>query len=184
MFAASPASSSSSSSSSTVHAGSQVVDPATHSPALLQLIDIKIDSHVIVTPQTTSSIASPRRLTTQWAVHTLPAHPPLALPHQIHRLRPHRPLPRRGHTPPRSSSPSSTLERVFLGALIVAKIVASKYTSDSTLKNVHWALCTGVFGKRDIGRIEREFLDVLDWDLGVGEAECVVHHEGLVVSRV
>ncbi|KAJ7801321.1 hypothetical protein B0H14DRAFT_3885154 [Mycena olivaceomarginata] len=59
------------------------------------------------------------------------------------------------------------LERVFLGALIVA----SKYTNDSTLKNVHWALCTGVFGKRDVGRIEREFLDVLDWELGVGEAD-------------
>jgi hypothetical protein len=25
---------------------------------------------------------------------------------------------------------------------------------------------------------------VLDWELGVGEAECVVHHEGLVASRV
>ncbi|KAJ7029163.1 hypothetical protein C8F04DRAFT_931673, partial [Mycena alexandri] len=45
------------------------------------------------------------------------------------------------------------LERVFLGAIIVA----SKYLNDSTLKNVHWALCTGVFGKRDVGRIEREF---------------------------
>jgi hypothetical protein len=57
------------------------------------------------------------------------------------------------------------LERIFLGALIVA----SKYTNDSTLKNLHWALCTGVFEKRDVGRIEREFLDVLDWELGVGE---------------
>jgi hypothetical protein len=68
------------------------------------------------------------------------------------------------------------LERVFLGALILA----SKYTNDSSLKNVHWALCTGVFGKRDIGRIEREFLEVLDWELGVREGELVVHHEGLV----
>ncbi|KAJ7855565.1 hypothetical protein B0H13DRAFT_2577430 [Mycena leptocephala] len=50
------------------------------------------------------------------------------------------------------------LERVFLGALICA----DKYTNDSTLKNVHWALCIPgrVFSKRDIGRIEREFLDV------------------------
>ncbi|TEB39596.1 hypothetical protein FA13DRAFT_1596997, partial [Coprinellus micaceus] len=59
------------------------------------------------------------------------------------------------------------LERVFLGALITA----SKYLNDSTLKNVHWALCTGVFGKRDVGRIEREFLAVLDWELGVSEGE-------------
>jgi hypothetical protein len=68
------------------------------------------------------------------------------------------------------------LERVFLGALIVA----SKYTQDSTLKNVHWALVTGVFGKRDIGRIEREFIEVLDWQLGVAEADVLAHHAGLV----
>ncbi|KAJ7608239.1 hypothetical protein FB45DRAFT_763655 [Roridomyces roridus] len=54
-------------------------------------------------------------------------------------------------------------ERVLLGALIIA----TKYTADSTLKNVHWAICSGLFGKRDVGRIEREFLEVLDWELGV-----------------
>ncbi|KAF9261269.1 hypothetical protein L218DRAFT_1078820 [Marasmius fiardii PR-910] len=67
------------------------------------------------------------------------------------------------------------LERVFLGALIVA----SKYLNDSTLKNIHWALCTGVFGKRDVGRIEREFLDVLDWELQVTEDDLMSHHAGL-----
>lgn len=71
-------------------------------------------------------------------------------------------------------------ERVFLGALIVA----NKYLNDSTLKNVHWALCTGVFGKRDVGRIEREFLDVLDWDLSVSEADLLAHHPAVMaVSR-
>ncbi|KAJ7604187.1 hypothetical protein DFH06DRAFT_936915, partial [Mycena polygramma] len=58
-------------------------------------------------------------------------------------------------------------ERVFLGALICA----SKYTSDVHLKNAHWALCTGVFSKHDIARIEREFLDVVEWELGVTEAD-------------
>ncbi|KAJ6584342.1 hypothetical protein B0H19DRAFT_1104747 [Mycena capillaripes] len=70
------------------------------------------------------------------------------------------------------------LERVFLGALIVA----SKYTQDSTLKNVHWALCTGIFGRGDIGRIEREFLEVIDWELGVQESDLLAHHEGLVAA--
>ncbi|KAJ7495925.1 hypothetical protein B0H11DRAFT_2226919 [Mycena galericulata] len=70
------------------------------------------------------------------------------------------------------------LERVFLGALIVA----SKYTQDLTLKNVHWAMCTGVFGKRDIGRIEREFLQVLDWDLRVRTAELMTHQERLMAE--
>ncbi|EPS98959.1 hypothetical protein FOMPIDRAFT_1125320 [Fomitopsis schrenkii] len=67
-------------------------------------------------------------------------------------------------------------ERVFLGALIVA----NKYTNDSTLKNVHWALCTGIFGKRDIGRIEREFLDVLDFELGVSEQDVLAHHAAIM----
>ncbi|KAF9793449.1 hypothetical protein BJ322DRAFT_129376 [Thelephora terrestris] len=68
--------------------------------------------------------------------------------------------------------------RVFLGALILA----SKYTNDSTLKNSHWAIATGLFGKRDIGRIEREFLDVLDWQLGVSESDILGLHDSLMAS--
>lgn len=68
------------------------------------------------------------------------------------------------------------LHRVFLGALIVA----SKYTNDSTLKNIHWAMVTNTFGKRDIGRIEREFIDVLDWDLGVSEADLLVVRDAIL----
>ncbi|KAF9652889.1 hypothetical protein BDM02DRAFT_3088436 [Thelephora ganbajun] len=66
-------------------------------------------------------------------------------------------------------------ERVFLGALILA----AKYTNDSTLRNVHWALCTGVFGKRDVGRIEREFLQVLNWDLSISEDDILSHHHAI-----
>jgi hypothetical protein len=66
-------------------------------------------------------------------------------------------------------------ERVFLGAIILA----SKYLNDSTLKNVHWAISTGVFGKRDVGRIERELLSVLDFELGIVEADLMGHHDGL-----
>jgi hypothetical protein len=68
------------------------------------------------------------------------------------------------------------LERVFLGALIVA----SKYVNDSTLKNVHWALCTDIFGKSDIGLIEWEFLEVLDFQLGVKENDLLAHHAMII----
>ena len=68
------------------------------------------------------------------------------------------------------------LHRVFLGALILA----SKYTNDSTLKNNHWAIATGLFGKRDIGRVEREFLDVLDWELAVSESDILDLHDSLM----
>ena len=68
------------------------------------------------------------------------------------------------------------LHRVFLGALIVA----SKYTNDSTLKNNHWAIATSIFGKRDIGRVEREFLDVLNWELAVSESDILDLHDSLI----
>jgi len=60
--------------------------------------------------------------------------------------------------------------------------VASKYLNDSTLKNVHWSMCTGVFGKRDIGRIEREYLDVLNFELKVTEDDILSHHQGLTAA--
>ncbi|KAL4248808.1 Cyclin PHO80-like protein [Abortiporus biennis] len=67
-------------------------------------------------------------------------------------------------------------ERVFLGAIVLAY----KYSNDATLKNFHWAVCTGVFGSRDIGRIEREFLDVLDYNLSVTEDDILVHHPSIM----
>ncbi|KAJ7154167.1 hypothetical protein C8R46DRAFT_912079 [Mycena filopes] len=203
----SPASSSSASSSSSwsspsarsspVHAAS-LVDPATHAPALMQLIDIKLDRHVIdyivdcvaetvdyamgrttlPTPSRGRARTPPSPYTLKFTpfVHTVlsraevtPATALTALVY-IHRARPHLSI----------ALEEWALERVFLGALITA----SKYTNDSTLKNVHWALCTGVFGKRDVGRIEREFLDVLDWELGVSESDLLAHHEGLLAASL
>ncbi|KAF7337817.1 Cyclin N-terminal domain-containing protein [Mycena venus] len=208
---ASPASSSSSASSpssrasSPVHAAS-LVDPATHAPALMQLIDIKLDRHVIgvfcllpspfvclfachkdyvvdcvsETVDYAMGRSAPRAQspyipkftaftrTVLSRAEVTPATLLVSLVY-IHRARPHLSI----------ALEEWALERVFLGALIVA----SKYTNDSTLKNVHWALCTGVFGKRDVGRIEREFLDVLDWELGVQEADLLAHHEGLVGAQ-
>lgn len=40
-------------------------------------------------------------------------------------------------------------------------------------------MCTGIFGKRDIGRIEREFLSVLDWELSISEEDVLAHHAEL-----
>jgi hypothetical protein len=41
-------------------------------------------------------------------------------------------------------------------------------------------LVTETFGKRDIGQIEREFLDVLDWDLSIKESDIIQHHESII----
>ncbi|KAJ7706843.1 hypothetical protein B0H17DRAFT_1192406 [Mycena rosella] len=155
-----------------VHAAS-LVDPALHSPALLQLVDIKLSRPVIeyVVDYVSDTVNCALGRT------TLPLHlrgrtrspyhakfitfvstvlacaevvPPTVLTALVYvaRARPHLSI----------ALEEWALERIFLGALIAA----SKYTNDSTLKNVHWVLCTGVFGKRDVDRIEHEFLGVFD----------------------
>ncbi|KAJ7772857.1 hypothetical protein DFH07DRAFT_878385 [Mycena maculata] len=180
--------------SSPVHAAS-LVDPSSHSPELMELVNIKLTRPVIEyvvdcvseTVEYALGRSSPRESSptrgrtlarspyhTKFTsfVSTVLSRAEVAAPTvlvalvYIARARPHLSI----------ALEEWALERVFLGALITA----SKYTNDSTLKNVHWALCTGVFGKRDVGRIEREFLDVLDWELAVGEGELLAHHEALM----
>ncbi|KAK2466629.1 hypothetical protein APHAL10511_000887 [Amanita phalloides] len=175
---------------SPVHPAS-LSDPSTHSAAILELIDIKITRSIIdyvvdsVSECVDYALGRPasgsrgrpharrpelHKFTTfvtnvitraEITTSTL-----LATLVYIDRARPHLHI----------ALEEWALERVFLGALIVA----AKYLNDSTLKNVHWALCTGVFGKRDIGRIEREYLDVLDFELGITEDDILSHHQSLM----
>lgn len=49
--------------------------------------------------------------------------------------------------------------------------------NDCSIKNFQWAQCTRVFGRRDMRRIEHEFLNVLDWDLSVTEADILNHYD-------
>ena len=43
----------------------------------------------------------------------------------------------------------------------------NQYTNDYSPKNVSWSYATDVFGVKNIGRMERKFLDVLDYKLSV-----------------
>ncbi|KAI0374601.1 hypothetical protein BV20DRAFT_1010067 [Pilatotrama ljubarskyi] len=176
--------------SSPIHPASQI-DPALHSPALLELVDISLGrnliEHVVDTVVETvdyalgrpSSSTRGRSLSRHTehskflkfvtdVIHKAEVKVPALLVTlvYINRAKPHIQI----------ALEQWANERVFLGALILA----NKYLNDSTLKNIHWALCTGVFGKRDIGRIEREFLDVLDFELGVSEADLLAHHDALL----
>ncbi|KAF7979600.1 hypothetical protein HWV62_41914 [Athelia sp. TMB] len=177
---------------SPVHEAS-LVDPALHSPALLELLEIKLTRPVIdyvvdtvietvdyaMGHPSTSAPAPRGRRAARTPLHqkfaafvstvlaraeVTPATLLIALAY-IDRAKPHLHI----------ALAEWACERVFLGAVMLA----SKYANDSTLKNVHWALCTGVFGKRDVGRIERELLDVLDFELGVSEADLLAHHDQL-----
>ncbi|KAF9053175.1 hypothetical protein BJ165DRAFT_1400509 [Panaeolus papilionaceus] len=183
--------SSSSSSSSIKHQGS-LVDPALHSPTLLKMLDYKVAKpvidYVVDTVAETVDFAMGRPSTSRGRsaarsqtlikftefVSTVLSRAEVTMPTllstlvYVSRAKPHLHI----------GLEQWALERVFLGALIVA----SKNLNDSTLKNVHWALCTGVFGKRDIGRIEREYLNVLNFELKITEADLLAHHEGLEAS--
>ncbi|KAF8725019.1 hypothetical protein AX14_008462 [Amanita brunnescens Koide BX004] len=175
---------------SPVHPAS-LSDPSTHSPAILELIDVKINRPVIdyvvdcvvecvdyALGRPSSSVRGrphtrrPEHAKFTTFVTTVITRAEITTPTllatlvYIDRARPHLHI----------ALEEWALERVFLGALIVA----SKYLNDSTLKNVHWALCTGVFGKRDIGRIEREYLDVLDFELSITEDGILSHHQSLM----
>jgi hypothetical protein len=188
--ASSTSSTSSSSSSSSVHHAS-LVDPSLHSPALLELLDIKLTAPVIeyvvdcvaetvdfAMGRPSSSRGTSRRANTAFTTFVtnvimraeLTTPVILASLVYIDRAKPHLHI----------ALEEWAHERVFLGAVICA----SKYLNDSTLKNIHWALCTGVFGKRDIGRIEREFLDVLDFQLGITEDDVLSHHDNLSAVAV
>ncbi|TFY78388.1 hypothetical protein EWM64_g5624 [Hericium alpestre] len=173
-----------------VHSAS-LVDPASHSPAILELIDVKLDRNIIeylidTVVETVdyalgrpshsrrgrslhrhsegSSFATTVKNVLQRAEVEIPVV--LATLVYLDRAKPHLHI----------TLEEWANERVFLGALIVA----SKYLNDSSLKNVHWAVCTGLFGRRDIGRIEREFLDVLDWELAVSESDILAHHHTIM----
>ncbi|KIK62812.1 hypothetical protein GYMLUDRAFT_107879, partial [Collybiopsis luxurians FD-317 M1] len=173
------------SSSTPVHHAS-LVNRSMHSPALLKLINVKLSAEIIdyvvacVTDTVDFALGKPKLERGR----TLTRHPkfttfvtniltraqvtmPVILTSlaYIDRAQPYLQIPLEDWA----------LERVFLGALIIA----SKYVNDETLKNVHWAICTGIFGQRDISRIEREFLEVLDWELGITEDDILTHYSGI-----
>ncbi|KIM48577.1 hypothetical protein M413DRAFT_59431, partial [Hebeloma cylindrosporum] len=144
----SASSSPSSTSSSPIHHAS-LVDPASHHPALLELIDVKVSKQVIEytvdrvvetvdyamrrpTSSSSRGRSSRRPEHTKFTafVNTVLSRAEVTMPTllatfvYIDRAKPHLHI----------GLEQWALERVFLGALIVA----SKYLNDSTLKNVHW----------------------------------------------
>ncbi|THH20904.1 hypothetical protein EW146_g567 [Bondarzewia mesenterica] len=194
-----------------VHKAS-LIDPSFHSPALLELVDLKLTRPIIeylidsVVETVDYALGRPshsgrgRSLSRHFegsafatcvnnVLERAEVEVPVVLASLVYldRAKPHLHI----------ALEEWANERVFLGALIVASKVSalllssrsnlgshitfsSQYLNDSSLKNVHWAVCTGVFGKRDIGRIEREFLDVLDFELSVSEADILSHHDAIM----
>lgn len=61
----------------------------------------------------------------------------------------------------------------------LTRVSVFQYVSDYTIKNARWARWSGTFSKEDIGRMERELLDILDWNLSIAEGDIMAHHEHL-----
>lgn len=71
-------------------------------------------------------------------------------------------LPRDAHGLP------STSHRIFLACLILS----AKFHNDSSPQNKHWAAYTdGLFCLEDVNLMERQLLQLLDWDLRVDEQD-------------
>ncbi|KAJ4001281.1 hypothetical protein F5050DRAFT_1803364 [Lentinula boryana] len=205
LSSSSPSSSSSVSPSKPIHSSS-LVDPEQHSPYLMQLLGLDISKPVIdyivdyvshiLGQSVDHSVDQPITLfpmtrgRSQSRRQPRPAGPAsdvttfvkrvlrksratmaevLATLAYVNRARPYLQV---------SSDSKYPFERVFLGALIVA----SKFLNDSCLSNMYWAQCTRLFGKHDVGRIEREFLEVLDWELRLTEDDLLAHYEPLVLA--
>ena len=60
-----------------------------------------------------------------------------------------------------------TRHRVFVSALIVAY----KYLNDISIKNKNWARISKVFSLDEINLMERQFLDLLNFELNFGESD-------------
>lgn len=71
----------------------------------------------------------------------------------------------------------STIHRLFLACLILS----SKYHNDSSPKNVHWARYTdGLFSLEDINLMERQLLQLLNWDIRVTEEDLILDLRTLI----
>lgn len=57
--------------------------------------------------------------------------------------------------------------------------ILPQYLNDSCLKNHHWSTITQTFGTRDIGRIEREWCAVLDFEFAVSEGDLMAFYPAL-----
>jgi len=69
-------------------------------------------------------------------------------------------------------------ESIFFGAFMVAH----KYTNDSWMRALTWAQLTGIFTSSEVVRVEREFLSLLDYNLGVREHD-LLHHYNEIIHR-
>lgn len=74
----------------------------------------------------------------------------------------------------------STTHRIFLACLILS----AKYHNDSSPLNKHWTKYTdGLFSLADVNLMERQLLQLLNWDLRVSEEE-LIQSLGILINPI
>ncbi|KAI9428673.1 hypothetical protein H4582DRAFT_1763668, partial [Lactarius indigo] len=72
---------------------------------------------------------------------------------------------------------TNTLKWAEIQLLLGALVIADRYMDDNALSNAQWAVVTKRFTKWQIGQMEREFLGVLNWKLGVSQEDLLTWHD-------
>ncbi|KAI9429991.1 hypothetical protein H4582DRAFT_1825094 [Lactarius indigo] len=75
---------------------------------------------------------------------------------------------------------TNTLKWAEIRLLLGALVVADRYMDDNALSNAQWAVVTKRFTKWQIGQMEREFLSVLNWKLGVSQEDLLTWHDATI----
>nr|GAT55574.1 predicted protein [Mycena chlorophos] len=160
-----------------------LVDPASHSPALLELVGIELTGPVIyylcdsvlqVVNVATDGYFDKRThfplfcnfadlIISDVGISTSTTLVALVYLARVCRL---------DHLVIDEDEEDGALERLLLGALVVA----NKYTREDAMKNMYWALASRIFATCDVSRFERDFLELLEWDLSVSEDDLMRHH--------
>ncbi|KAI0784422.1 hypothetical protein C8Q75DRAFT_810198 [Abortiporus biennis] len=167
------------------------LDTALHSPALLEMLQVEVTKSIIdyvveCTYETVTSALSRTNGSSAPSIrHSEVAEFSKLVTQVIHRAKVQMPVIlatvvyiKRARKHLEVSRTQYALERTFLGALIVA----NKFLNDSTLKNIHWSRASGIFRTREITRMEREFLAVLDFQLSITEEDILEHHSSIVLA--
>ncbi|KAF7305625.1 Cyclin N-terminal domain-containing protein [Mycena chlorophos] len=160
-----------------------LVDPASHSPALLELVGIELTGPVIyylcdsvlqIVNAATDGYFDKRThfplfcnfadlVISEAEISTSTTLVALVYLARVRRL---------NHLVIDEDEEDGALERLLLGALVVA----NKYTREDAMKNLYWALASRIFATYEVSRFERDFLALLEWDLSVSEEDLMCHH--------
>ncbi|KAJ3995796.1 hypothetical protein F5050DRAFT_1764341 [Lentinula boryana] len=170
-----------------VHRAS-LVDPESHSPALIELVNARISTHLV--QHIVDSVAESLGFS---------MNPSLSLRDIAERqvtLSNFRPFVQKLLVHSKVTTPIILSSLVYIERakcrllrfltydeldirkiFLVAMVIASKYLNDLTINNLMWEECNSIFGARQIASFELTFLGCLRWKLRLSDADIMEHSD-------